>query len=75
MQHSVTKSASLPQQSFDMSAPQFASMAVDASHQSGMAHHKNCNLTRCALFCTLFHLNTRIYGITDYGVSRPGIQN
>ena len=34
----VSKSASLPQQSFDMSAPQFASMAVDASHQSGMAH-------------------------------------
>ena len=46
VQHSVTKSASLPQQSFDMSAPQFASMAVDASHQSGMVHHKNCNLTR-----------------------------
>ena len=41
----VSKSASLPQQSFDMSAPQFASMAVDASHQSGMAHYK-CNLTR-----------------------------
>lgn len=40
MQHSVYKSASLPQQSFDMSAPQFASMAVDASHQSGMAHLK-----------------------------------
>merc|ERR1711971_538758 len=29
------KTASLPRQSFDMSAPQFASMAVDASHQSG----------------------------------------
>ena len=56
VQHSVSKSASLPQQSFDMSAPQFASMAVDASHQSGMAHHKNCNLTKGQLIskCVIF---------------------
>ena len=42
VQHSVSKSASLPQQSFDMSVRQIASMAVD---QSGMAHYKNCNST------------------------------
>ena len=40
VQRTVKMSTSLPQQSFDMSAPQFASMAVDASHQSGMAHLK-----------------------------------